>query len=123
MSDSSFRIESNVLEGDILLIRPWGNLDSVSTPEFDRVVREHLESGHTRIIVDCQRLGYVSSIGIGSLVALQSRLRRSGGEVKLVAIQGPVMEVLRIVRLDKILGIYGDAEFARHSFQEQDATT
>jgi anti-sigma B factor antagonist len=118
VSDPEFHIETKILDPDILLIRPWGNLDSVSTPEFDRQVKDHLESGHTRIIVDCQRLGYITSIGLGSLVALQSRLRRRGGEVKLVAIQGPVMQVIKLVHLDKILGIYGDAEFARHSFLE-----
>jgi anti-sigma B factor antagonist len=109
------------LEGEILAIRLKGNLDSASTPEFERVIRDHLDAGRTRIILDCQRMGYLSSIGIGSLVALQTRLRRKGGVVKLAAIQGPVMQVLRAVRLDKVLDIYGDLEFARKSFGSANA--
>ena len=90
-----------------------------STPEFDRLVREHLQAGYSKIIIDCRYLGFVSSLGIGSLVALQTRLHRLGGAVKLAAIQGPVMKVLRAVRLDKMLDIYGDLEFARMSFHER----
>ena len=111
--------ESAVIDGDILSIVLRGSLDSTSTPEFDRLVREHLQAGYSKIIIDCRNLGFISSLGIGSLVALQTRLHRLGGSVKLAAIQGPVMKVLRAVRLDKMLDIYGDLEFARVSFYER----
>lgn len=116
-------VESHVLEGEILVIKPRGDLDATSTPEFERLVNEHLAGGHTKIIVDCQRMGYVSSLGIGSLVALQARLRRQGGVVKLAAIQGPVMQLLKAVRLDRVLDMYGDTEFARLSFAHETGDT
>jgi anti-anti-sigma factor len=84
------------------------------------LIQGHLEKGHTKIIIDCRYLGYISSIGIGSLVALKARLAKRGGTVKLAAIQGPVMQVVRVVRLDKVLDIYGDLEFARKSFSEKE---
>jgi hypothetical protein len=49
-------------------------------------------------------------------MALQARLRKRGGEVKLAAVMGPVAEVIKAVKIDKVLGIYGDTEFARKSF-------
>ncbi len=116
--------ESSLSDDGILSVVLRGDLDSVSTPEFDRQIRSHLDAGHDRIIIDCRHLGYLSSLGIGSLVALQTRLhrRRGGGAaVKLAAIQGPVMKVLRLVKLDKILDIYGDTEFARQAFREEAA--
>ena len=115
--------KSAVVDGDILTIVLQGDLNSASTPEFDRLIQEHLDAGHTKIIIDCRYLGYISSLGIGSLVALQTRLRRKGGAVKLAAILGPVMQVIRAVRLDKMLDIYGDLEFARKSFHENDPIT
>ena len=108
--------ESKILDGDILAIILDGDLDSVSAPGFNRQIQEHLDTGHTKIIIDCRKMGYISSLGIGSLVALQTKLRRRGGEVKLATIHGPAMEVMRLVRLDKMLDIYGDLEFARQSF-------
>jgi anti-anti-sigma factor len=115
--------QAEIIDGDILTIVLRGDLDSASTPDFERQVQEHLDRGHSKIIIDCRYLGYLSSLGIGSLVALQTRLRRKGGAVKLAAIQGPVMEVVRAIRLDKMLEIYGDLEFARQSFYAKDQPT
>lgn len=113
--------ESQVIDGEILAILLGGNLDAATTPAFEQEVQRHLDAGYSKIILDCRRLGYVSSIGIGALITLQSRLRRKGGAVKLAAILGPVMQLLRLVRLDKVFDIYGDLEFARQSFYEQPA--
>jgi anti-sigma B factor antagonist len=112
--------ESKVIDGDILVIILSGDLDSASAPAFDRQIQGHLEAGRSKVIIDCHRVGYISSLGIASLVALQTKLRRRGGEVKLAAIFGPAMEVLRLVRLDKVLDIHGDLEFARKSFYPKD---
>jgi len=113
---SDIPFQSEILDGDILAIVLRGDLDSTSTPEFERQLQTHLDAGHSKIIIDCRYMGFISSVGIGSLVALKARLARKGGTVKLAAIQGPVMQVLRLVRLDKLLDIYGDLEFARQSF-------
>lgn len=110
--------QASVVDGDILSIVLRGDLNSASTQEFENLIQQHLDAGFNKIIIDCQYMGYVSSLGIGSLVALQTRLRRQGGAVKLCAIQGPVMQVLKLVRLDSVLDIYGDREFARKSFYE-----
>jgi len=120
MTNTPF-FEARLLDGDILAVVLRGNLDSASTPEFDQLIRQHLDAGRTRIIIDCRYLGFISSLGIGSLVALQTRLRRQGGAVKLAAIQGPVIDVLKAVRLDKVFDHYGDLEFARKSFDASGA--
>jgi anti-sigma B factor antagonist len=108
--------QSETIDGDILAIVLRGDLDSVSAPEFDRQIRGHLDAGHSKFIIDCRNMGYISSLGIASLVSLQTKLRRRGGEVKLAAILGRAMDVMRLVRLDKMFDIYGDLEFARKSF-------
>jgi anti-sigma B factor antagonist len=108
--------EARIIDGDILAIVLCGDLDSTSAPEFSRQIQAHLDAGHSKIIIDCRKMGYISSLGIGSLITLQTRLRRRGGEVKLAAVFGPAMEVLRLMRIEKILNIYGDLEFARKSF-------
>ena len=51
-------------------------------------------------------------------MSLQAKLRKWGGEVKLAAIQSAVAEVFKVVRLGRLLEMYGDFEFARESFYE-----
>lgn len=108
--------EAHMVNGDILAVMLRGSLDSATTDQFDREIQKHLDQGKTKIIIDCRFLDNVSSIGIGRLVVLQTRLRRKGGAVKLATIQGPAADAIQLVGLGKVLDIYPDLEFARESF-------
>lgn len=113
---SQLSFESSLVDGDMLVIVLNGDLDTTTTEEFENEVQRQLDEGLTKIIIDCRRLGFISSIGIGSLMTLKTRLNRKGGSVKLAAIQGMAATVIEAVKLDKILEIYGDQELARQSF-------
>jgi anti-sigma B factor antagonist len=108
--------ESEIIDGDILAIILNGALDTTSTPAFDQQIQAHLDAGCSKIIIDCRNMGYISSLGMGSLIILQTRLKKRGGEVKLSTVSGTAMGMMRVVGLDKLFGIYGDLEFARQSF-------
>ena len=113
---NSLLIETSLLDGDILVIVLDGSLNTTTSDQFNQAIQDHLDRGRTKIIIDCRRVEYISSFGIGSLVALQAKLRRKGGEAKLAGLLGPVADVIRLVGLDKLLGIYLDTEYARESF-------
>ncbi len=117
MGEEQF-FESRVIDEDILAIVLRGDLDATTTDEFNSEVQKHLDQGMNKIIIDCRYLGLISSLGIGALITLQTRLRKRGGDVKLSSLKGMVADVIKLVRLDKMLGIYGDLEFARKSFYE-----
>jgi anti-sigma B factor antagonist len=116
--DTTLSIETRLLDGEILAVVLGGSLNGTTTEQFNQAIQDHLGHGRTKIIIDCRNVLSISSIGIASLVALQSRLRRKGGEVKLASLFGVAAEAIRIVGLDKLLNIYGDLEFARQSFHE-----
>ena len=118
MMDEEQFFEATVIDEDILAVVIRGDLDATTTDEFNREVQKHLDQGMNKIIIDCRYLGMLSSLGIGALITLQTRLRKKGGVVKLSSLQGMAAEVIKLVRLDKLLGIYGDLEFARKSFHE-----
>jgi anti-anti-sigma factor len=105
-----------VLLGDILGIVLDGSLNTTTSEQFTQAIQNHLDQGRTKIIIDCRRVEYISSLGLGSLVALQAKLRKKGGEVKLAGLYGLAADTIRLVGLDKLLGIYEDAEFAREAF-------
>ena len=114
--NAALSIETQLLDGEILAVVLVGSLNTTTTDQFNQAIQNHLDQGRTKIIIDCRKVDYVSSLGIGSLVALQARLRKKGGEVKLAALFGVAAEAIRLVGLDKLLNIYGDLEFARQSF-------
>src|SRR5262245_7004669 len=110
-----------VLINDILLIVLEGSLNGTTTEEFNRATQNHLDQGRSKIIIDCRHVESISSVGLGSLIALQARLRKKGGEVKLAGLYGLVADTIRLVGLDKLLGIYQDAEVARQAFYPDEA--
>jgi anti-anti-sigma factor len=114
--NTGLSIETQLLDGEILAVLLHGSLDTTTTDQFNQAIQNHLDQGRTKIIIDCRFMEYVSSLGIGSLVVLQARLRKKGGEVKLAALSGMAADAIRLVGLSKLLNIYGDLEFARQSF-------
>ncbi|MDF1842534.1 MAG: STAS domain-containing protein [Rubripirellula sp.] len=114
--DEPISLKTDVVDDNVLVMKLYGNLDVKSLPKFEEAVQKHYEAGTRKFILDCGHLGYINSMGIGSLVTLQTRLRKKEGEVKLAALQGLVADVIKVVKIDKLLNIYGDTAFAREAF-------
>ena len=108
--------ETRVLDGDILAILPRGEIDAIRAEAFNEQIQHQLDEGHSKIIIDCRHVANLSSVAVGSLIALQTRLRKRGGVVKLASLHGAAAAVIRLTHLDRVLDIYGDLEFARASF-------
>lgn len=79
--------------GDILIVRPGGRLDSSSSPEFERLLTEQLDTGCTRLVLDFSRLEYISSAGMRVVLLAGKKLRASQGRLVLVGLQEMVREV------------------------------
>jgi anti-sigma B factor antagonist len=56
-------------------------------------------------IVDFQNLDYISSAGLGVLLATQQRLKKGGKAIKLVHMNRMVRDVFKIARFDLIFEI------------------
>ena len=114
--NTALSIEAQLLDREILVVVLGGSLNGTTTDQFNQAIQDHLDQSRTKIVIDCRNVDYISSVGLGSLVALQARLRKKGGEVKLAAIYGVAADAIHIVGLDRLLHIYGDLESARRSF-------
>jgi anti-sigma B factor antagonist len=102
---------------DILVVQVSGRLDNDSSPFFFDCLEGEIEDGNTQVVLDCSELAFLSSLGIGTLIRIQSRLRQRGGTVKLAAVQGVVADVLHVVHLDRLLDIYPDVAAAVAAFE------
>jgi anti-sigma B factor antagonist len=78
-----------------------------------------VEAGARKLIVDCTKLSYVSSYGVGILIRLHKKLAEAGGEIKIAAVDSPIIKVLRLLRLDTVFEIYMNVREAREAFGDQ----
>jgi anti-sigma B factor antagonist len=105
------------IDGDILVIRADGGLNNQTAERFVTDIEKLVDAGLNKIIVDCSGLEYISSHGLGVLVRLHKRMKQHDGDVKIASAKSPLMDVLRLARLDRLLAIYPNVPRARLAFR------
>lgn len=80
-----------------------GRLDASSADAFIEHVEAEIRVGADVVSLDMTGVVFVSSVGLGALLRLASRLRSSGGQLLLAAASDAVTEMLRVTRLDRVL--------------------
>ncbi len=102
---------------DVMVVKADGGLNAQTAHEFIANLETLIASGLTKIVVDCSALTYISSYGLGMLLRLHGKLAKRGGDVKICAVKGAVMEVLQLVKLDKVFNLYPDVSRALLEFR------
>ena len=90
--------------GSELIIRLSGRLSIGEAKELEKIVRSDL-SGITDLTFDLGELSHVASAGLRVLFIAQEMMDKSGGNMKLVAVNQIVMEVLRVTGLNQFMTI------------------
>lgn len=83
------------------IVRLSGRLDAAESDHAQRVLR----GLDTSLTLDCSKLDYISSAGIGVLIEAYKRLHASGHSLKLVHLLPRVRNIFTYAGLDRILTI------------------
>ncbi|HNX26224.1 MAG TPA: STAS domain-containing protein [Phycisphaerae bacterium] len=109
------------MENDVLIISADGGLNKQTASKFVDDVGKLVDGGIKKIIIDCSKLNFITSYGIGILLRIHKKLRAAGGDVKIAAVPSRIIEVLNIMKLTRIFSIYPDVNRARLEFRPKDA--
>ena len=82
-----------------------------------KTVRDLLDDGHTRIILNLGDVNYIDSSGIGELVSGFTAVRNRGGELKLLSLTKKVNDLLQLTKLFTVFDVYNDETTAVGSFK------
>ena len=94
------------------IVRLQGDIDLHRSPSLHEALVDICGEKPARLILDMSEVNYIDSSGVGSLVEIYRRLKRSDGALILVAPGSRVMSVLEITRLDKFFAIVNTQEEA-----------
>ena len=89
-------------EGGIVALTLRGYLDAHTVGEFETFMDRSVEQGGRRYLMDISDLNYISSAGIGAIMGLTQRLRRSDGEIVLLRPSEKVFKILDKLGFTKI---------------------
>lgn len=108
----NFRYEKVGKDRDIVAVVVSGTLDENNCNYLLECVEEEILDGRKKLILDCGQLEYISSMGLGMLVRVNSRMKKIGGDVKLAAVHGTVAQVMAVVGLSRMFQIYPSVDDA-----------
>jgi len=82
-----------------------------------KTIRDLLDSGNKKILLNLGDVNYIDSSGIGELVSGFTAVRSRGGELKLLHLTKKVHDLLQITKLFTVFDVYSDEPTAVRSFQ------
>ena len=89
--------------GSTLTIALEGRLDTTTAPELETVIKSSL-TGVTELILDFEKLDYISSAGLRVLLSAQKTMTKQG-EMKITHVNEMIMEVFEVTGFSDILTI------------------
>jgi anti-sigma B factor antagonist len=98
------QIEKNI-ENDHSVLSLIGEIDASNSVELDAVILEMVQGGVSNLLVDCSRLEYISSAGLGVFMSYLEEFQEK--EIKLVifGLKEKVFQVFNILGLDQLIKI------------------
>lgn len=79
-------------------------------------VREELDNGSRRILLNFAEVSYVDSAGFGELLGSYTTTAKNGGEMKLCGHQHTLMNLMHLTKLNTSLQVFADESEALQSF-------
>ena len=89
--------------GTDLTIALEGRLDTVTAPELEKELKEILD-GASELVMDFEKLEYISSAGLRVLLSAQKVMGRKGG-MKVTGVNETIMEIFEVTGFSDILTI------------------
>lgn len=94
----------------ILLID--GDLDASSSILLDSTLTDALSKNEKKILVDCSKLNYISSAGLGVFMSYLQDFENNGVSMLLYKVSDKVKNVFTILGLDNLIKILPNKEDA-----------
>ena len=89
-----------------------GELDASSSIMLDNTLTEAFSKKENKILVDCSRLNYISSAGLGVFMSYLQDFENNGISMALFNVSDKVKNVFTILGLDNLIKIVSSKEEA-----------
>ena len=84
------------VENNAIIVAISGRLDAVTAPEYEKKIREMIDSGNSDFVVDFEKLDYISSAGLRALLLMAKLLKVKDGNVCFANVNGNVRSVFEM---------------------------
>ena len=93
------------IDGDRVVLKISGELDSITAPDVRATFDEVVESTPGSVVLDLSSLRVIDSSGVGAIVSLFKRLRGTETAFRVEGVQGQPLSIFKVLRLNKVFGL------------------
>ncbi|HEV2287474.1 MAG TPA: STAS domain-containing protein [Candidatus Acidoferrales bacterium] len=83
---------------------------------IDRHVEALIAQGQKRVILDLSEVRLIDSAGVGQVVKSFTRLKKSGGDLRVAGASGMLDGVFKLTQVHKVIGMYPNVQEASQDF-------
>ena len=103
--------------GEVIVVDASGKLTlGEGTSTLRAKIRELVEGGSRRIVLNMAGVSYIDSSGLGELVASHTTVTTAGGQIKLLNLAKRVHDLLKLTKLYTVFEAFEDEAAAVESF-------
>lgn len=99
-------------ESDTKIIMLQGKLDTNSTPDVESEINSLLDSGANKLLINFEKLSYISSTGLRLLLATAKRLQSSQGDLRVCSLNEMATEVFELSGFTSIINVFASEQEA-----------
>jgi len=110
-----FAIQTSIEDG-LAIITLEGFVDAHTAPQFESAVQSEIDAGRINLIVNCEKLSYISSAGLGVFMSFVEEVRDHGGDIKICGLVPKVKHTFEILGFQDIFEMLEDQSAAKQKF-------
>ena len=114
----NFRINHRT-ESGLEVLDLHGELDAHTASQLEDSLKKLIDSQKSSIIVNCSKLEYIASAGLGVFMAYIEDVRENGGDIKLTNMTDKVYNVFDLLGFPTLYDILPDEKEAIEKFSSE----
>lgn len=105
--------------GKVNIIALSGRLDAYAANDVERKLDSLIDAGRVWLVINLEKLDYISSSGLRVLLATLKKTRKQEGDIKLACLKPYIAEIFDISGFTQLFNMFDTEEAAVKSFEEK----
>lgn len=93
-----------------------GDIDINTSPQVKKAFDKLMQSKSEKVLINLQKVAYIDSSGLATLVEILKNIKNFGGKLKLCSLSNKVKSLFEITKLEKLFDIVDTEEEALQAF-------
>jgi anti-sigma B factor antagonist len=113
-----FSVQTEPADDGFVVINLEGAVDAHTAPQFEEAVQQAVDDGQNKIVVNCEKMSYISSAGLGVFMGFIEEVREMGGDIKICGLSEKVKQPFEILGFDTLYDFCPDVAGAKAKFAD-----